>query len=95
MGLLNIFDLDGDGVLNEDEAKLYRKRLRVQRRIAILSFVAILLMGFGIVIFTGFEFITIEMVEGFSTFLGWFFTILGGIVLAYMGIEASSLLNKK
>lgn len=90
-----LFDFNGDGVIDEKEIVFLARRLRIQRWIAGLAFASILLMAFGIVGLTGFEFITIEMVESFSTFLGWYFTICGGIVLAYMGVEASTLLSKK
>lgn len=91
----NRFDTDGDGVIDSEEEKFVQRRINTQRKIAIWAFVGIMLMGFGLPLAGGIGFLSPELIESFSTYLGWFFSILGAIVLGYAGLEASSIIAKK
>lgn len=76
-------DLDGDGEVEENELKIYTRRVAVQRRIAILSFIALLLSGAWIMV--GMD---EERLVAMGSLLDLYFITLGGIIATYMGAEA-------
>ena len=86
-------DIDNDGIIDERERVITERKIRVQRRVAIAAFVAIIVTGTGLVRGLGFNWLDGEDISSLSTFLGWYFTILGGIVATYMGGE--TYLSKK
>ncbi len=86
-------DIDNDGVVDERERVITERKIRVQRRVAIAAFVAIIVTGTGLIGGLGFNWLDGEDISSLSTFLGWYFTILGGIVATYMGGE--TYLSKK
>ena len=76
-------DLDGDGKIEEYELNMFRKRLSTQRKMAIISLVA--MIGTGSWIAFGMD---AERLTAMGSLLDLYFITLGGVVAAYMGAEA-------
>lgn len=76
-------DLDGDGKIEEYELDMFRKRLATQRKMAIISLVA--MIGTGSWIAFGMD---AERLTAMGSLLDLYFITLGGVVAAYMGAEA-------
>lgn len=83
------FDLDNDGVIEEDEVVIMKRRLALQRRLAIFSFLALIVSG-GWLLF-GMD----EMrLQAMGNLLDLYFITLGGIIATYMGSEAYATANR-
>lgn len=78
-----IVDLDGDGKVEEYEIGMFKKRMATQRRMAIVSLIA--MIGTGTWIAFGMD---AERLESMGSLLDLYFITLGGVVAAYMGAEA-------
>lgn len=80
-------DLDGDGVVEESELKVYLSKMRVQRRMAIASFAFIPLYTIGIVSLLATGILTAEGVSSLTGLSGLFITGMFGVVATYFGVE--------
>lgn len=76
-------DLDGDGVVSEQELMIYERRLRAQRRMATAALVAV--VGFTGLLMT--PLLSVERINALSDLFGLFYISLAGIVGAYMGVS--------
>lgn len=83
------FDLDQDGTVEEDEIRILKRRLALQRRIATFSFLALIASGawlmFGM---------TETRLEKMGSLLDLYFVTLGGVIATYMGSEAYATANR-
>lgn len=82
------FDLNQDGVYDEMEVDLARKRILTQRFVAVASFVQAVGVTIGLIVLAMFGFLSAELIQSFSSFLGWYYTGSFGIVAAWYGAEA-------
>jgi hypothetical protein len=82
-------DLDNDGVIEEDEVDIMKRRLALQRRIATFAFIALLVSG-GWLMFGMEE----TRLQAMGNLLDLYFITLGGIIATYMGSEAYATANR-
>lgn len=80
-------DLDGDGVVEESELKVYLRKMRVQRRMAIASFVFIPLYTIGVVVLLATGILSDTDVSSLTGLSGLFITGMFGVVATYFGVE--------
>ena len=85
----NNLDLDGDGVVEDNEMALYMKRRTVQRRMAIASMIALVATGTWMVLG-----MPAERLEAMGSLLDLYWVTLGGVIATYMGAEAYSSASK-
>lgn len=85
----NNIDLDGDGVVEDNEMALYMKRRTVQRRMAIASMIALVATGTWMVLG-----MPAERLEAMGSLLDLYWVTLGGVIATYMGAEAYSSASK-
>lgn len=76
-------DLNGDGIVSEQELMIYERRLRAQRRMATAALVAV--VGFTGLLMT--PLLSVERINALSDLFGLFYISLAGIVGAYMGVS--------
>lgn len=77
-------DLDGDGVIDEDELKLFYAKTKTKMRIAVFSLA-------GMMVFTGIlmtPLISIERVEALKDIISMFYIMAGSVIGTFMGVSA-------
>ena len=84
----NKFDLNEDGMIDEQESYLMGIRMKTIRRVAIASFVQVTLVTFVLIILAVFGLLNPGLITSFGSFLGWYYTGSFGIVAAWMGFDA-------
>ena len=80
-------DLDGDGVVEETELAVYLRKLRVQRRMAVASFIFIPVYVIAIVAMLATGILNAEEVSSLTGLSGLFITGMFGVVATYFGVE--------
>jgi len=78
-------DLDRDGVVEEDEVEIVKRRVSTHRKLAILAMLALVVSGGWIIGVT-----ESEKVEALGGVLDLYWITLGGIIATYMGAEVWS-----
>lgn len=76
-------DVNGDGVVGEDELDVHLKKLQAQRRIAITALAVMSFLGIYIAVF-----MPLSRVETVASALDLLWVTLGGVIATYMGAEA-------
>lgn len=75
-------DLDGDGVVEEDEIALVKRRVSTHRKLAIAAMIALIVAAFWLI-----GFAPVEKIEALQGMLDLFWITMGGIIATYMGSE--------
>jgi len=75
-------DIDGDGVIEQDEVDIVKKRVATHRTMAIFAMIALVGSGGYIVAFAD-----PSQIEAYGSALDLFWITLGGIIATYMGAE--------
>lgn len=75
-------DLDRDGVVEEDEVEIVKRRVSTHRKLALMAMLALLASGGWIIGVTD-----AEKVEALGGVLDLYWITLGGIIATYMGAE--------
>lgn len=75
-------DLDRDGVVEEDEVEIVKRRVATHRKLALMAMLALLASGGWIIGVTD-----AEKVEALGGVLDLYWITLGGIIATYMGAE--------
>ena len=86
-------DIDNDGQIDEREFNLMERKLRVQRRMAIVSFGANLIVAAVLIGTVLAGILTPAMAASLASLLPMFWVGSWGIIAAYMGVEGW--MNKK
>jgi NO-binding membrane sensor protein with MHYT domain len=75
-------DLDRDGVVEEDEVDIVKRRVATHRKIALVAMAALIASGGWIIGVT-----ETEKIEALGGVLDLYWITLGGVVATYMGAE--------
>ena len=76
------FDLDNDGVIEEDEVAIVKRRVATHRKLAMFSALLLGVSGMWIISYT-----PTDKVEALGGVLDLYWVTLGGIIATYMGAE--------
>ena len=76
----NKADIDGDGIVSEEEKKIAIERIEHNEKMAWIAFGAIIAVGF----YTAF-FASVEQLAGYGNSLDWFYIACSSVIGIYYG----------